>query len=72
MTVRAMKFAEYMTPPEHERDTLILKAHLLGHYGLQSIEDQLHHDGVHWTNMRKDIERILADCLECNNSTSPK
>jgi transposase InsO family protein len=61
-----LKFAEYMTPPIYERDTLILKAHLLGHYGLQSIENQLHHDGIHWTNMRKDIERILADCLECN------
>lgn len=61
-----LKFAEYMTPTIHERDTLILKAHLLGHYGLQSIENQLHHDGIHWTNMRKDIECILADCLECN------
>lgn len=63
---RTLKFAEYSTPPKEERDDLIFKAHLLGHYGLQSIENQLHHDGVHWTNMRKDIQRILGECVECN------
>ncbi|CEJ03452.1 hypothetical protein RMCBS344292_17437 [Rhizopus microsporus] len=65
-SVRMLKFAEHMTPPIHERDTFILKAHLLGHYGLQSIENQLHHDGIHWTNMREDTERVLADYLERN------
>jgi putative transposase len=66
LTLRTLKFVDYSTPPKHERDELIFKAHLLGHFGLQSIENQLHHDGIHWTNMRKDIQRILGQCLDCN------
>jgi putative transposase len=66
LTLRTLKFTDYITPPKNERDDLIFKAHLLGHFGLQSIENQLHHDGVHWTNMRKDIQRILGECTECN------
>jgi transposase InsO family protein len=66
LTLRTLKFADYITPPKDERDDLIFKAHLLGHFGLQSIENQLHHDGVHWTNLRKDIQRILGECTECN------
>ncbi|CEP09022.1 hypothetical protein, partial, partial [Parasitella parasitica] len=64
--LRALKFAEYMTPPADQRDNLIIRAHLLGHYGVKHVENQLHKDGVHWTNIRKDIERILSECLECN------
>jgi transposase InsO family protein len=66
LILRTLKFADYITPPKNERDNLVFKAHLLGHYGLQSIENQLHHDGIHWTNMRKDIQQILGECTECN------
>jgi hypothetical protein len=55
-----------MTPPVDQRDNLIILVNLLRHHGVKHVESQLHKDGVHWTNIRKDIERILSECLECN------
>lgn len=65
---RAMKYADYMTPPESERIELILKVHLLGHVGINAIEKILHNDyAVHWTHMRDDITRVLKDCHACQS-----
>jgi len=65
---RAMKYADYMTPPESERIELILKVHLLGHVGINAIEKILHNDyAVHWTHMRDDITKVLKDCHACQS-----
>ncbi|CEP07086.1 hypothetical protein, partial, partial [Parasitella parasitica] len=55
-----------MTPPANERDNMIISQHLVGHFGIKHVELAIHKEGFHWTNLRKDIERILADCSECN------
>jgi len=64
--VRTLRFADYVTPPADERDNMIIAQHLVGHFGIKHVETAIHHDGFHWVNIRKDIERILADCDECN------
>ena len=66
LILRALKFADYSTPPANERDNMIISRHLVGHFGIKHVETAIHRDGFHWTNMRKDIERILGDCTECN------
>ena len=57
---RALRYQDHMTPPVNERDDIIFKAHLLGHFGVNAVEDTIHNDNLHWTNMRQDIERILS------------
>ncbi|KAG2212105.1 hypothetical protein INT45_003662 [Circinella minor] len=65
---RAMKYADYMTPPKAERLEIILRVHLLGHVGINAIEKVLHHDyKVHWTHMRDDITKVLKDCHACQS-----
>jgi hypothetical protein len=66
LILRTLKFADYMTPPANERDNMIISQHLVGHFGIKHVELAIHKDGFHWTNLRKDIERILANCIECN------
>jgi len=65
---RAMKFADYMTPPKKDRLELVMRVHLLGHVGINSMEKILHNDyKVHWTNMRDDITRVTRDCHACQS-----
>lgn len=65
---RAMKYADYMTPPKAERLEIILRVHLLGHVGINAIEKVLHHDyKIHWTHMRDDITKVLKDCHACQS-----
>ncbi|KAK4518183.1 uncharacterized protein ATC70_001534 [Mucor velutinosus] len=66
LILRTMKFCDYVTPPATERDNMIISQHLVGHFGINHVETAIHHEGFHWTNIRKDIERILGDCIECN------
>lgn len=47
---RALQLADYMSPPEKERVPIIMKAHLLGHFGINAIEKTIHNDyNLHWT-----------------------
>jgi transposase InsO family protein len=63
---RAMQYADYMTPPEKDRVSIIMKAHLLGHFGVNAIEKTIHNDyKLHWTNLRQDIQRVINDCEAC-------
>ena len=62
----ALQYVDYMTPPENERLEIISKAHLLGHVGVNAIEQIIHNDyRLHWTNMRKDITAVVKDCSAC-------
>lgn len=63
---RALQLADYMSPPEKERVPIIMKAHLLGHFGINAIEKTIHNDyNLHWTNMRQDIQKVINDCVAC-------
>ena len=63
---RSLQLAEYTTPPEKERVPIIMKAHLLGHFGINAIEKTIHNDyNFHWTNMRQDIQKVINDCVAC-------
>ena len=66
------RYEEYMTPPESERRDIIERTHLLGHFGINAIEKTIHAEGIHWTNLRKDIERIVKDCTACQQHTIHK
>ena len=65
LIARALSYADYMTPPPEDRMQLILRAHLLGHFGINHIETTLKNDKLYWTNMRKDIEKVVKDCSAC-------
>jgi transposase InsO family protein len=61
-----MQYADYMTPPEKDRVSVIMKAHLLGHFGVNAIEKTIHNDyNLHWTNLRQDIQKVINDCQAC-------
>lgn len=65
---RALQYADYITPPRKDRDNIINKAHLLGHFGITAVETTIHKDyNMHWTNMRSDIQRIIANCDACSH-----
>lgn len=65
---RVLQYADYMTPPEKDRLSIISKAHLLGHFGINAIEKTIHNDyKLHWTNMRQDIQNVVNDCPSCQS-----
>ena len=64
----ALQYADYITPPPKERDDIINRAHLLGHFGIKAVEDTIHNDyEMHWVNMREDIKRIVSNCDACSH-----
>ena len=54
-----------MTPPENERKQLMLRAHLMGHFGAENIVKVLHNDGLHWKNMIVDAVELVKSCVAC-------
>ncbi|EIE87259.1 hypothetical protein RO3G_11970 [Rhizopus delemar RA 99-880] len=36
-----------------------------GHYGIKAIEQTIHGDKLHWTNLRQDIQDVISKCHEC-------
>lgn len=52
---------------EAAKEDLILKYHLLGHYGINQVEKSMRLDEVSWPNMRADISRVLAVCDPCQS-----
>ena len=64
----AIQYADYITPPPKDRDNIINKAHLLGHFGITAVEDTIHKDyNMHWTHLRNDIHRIISNCDRCSH-----
>jgi transposase InsO family protein len=59
-------------PPESERQDLIKKAHLFGHFGRQSVYRSLLAQGLWWPAMRTQIAEELASCDPCNRFTVVK
>ncbi|CAI4220539.1 unnamed protein product, partial [Auanema sp. JU1783] len=63
--IAAVKAVDYMTPPPEERHSLLLNAHLLGHYGADHIVTTLHNDNLHWTNMKQEALSLVGNCPDC-------
>ncbi|KAG1441978.1 hypothetical protein G6F56_011255 [Rhizopus delemar] len=62
---RAVQKVDYMTPPEDERYEILHRAHLLGHYGADAMVTTVHHDNLHWTNIKQDALDMVSRCIEC-------
>ena len=45
-----------MTPPEDQRDELLLHSHLKGNYAADAIVSDLHSEGIHWANIKRDAQ----------------
>ncbi|CEG71816.1 hypothetical protein RMATCC62417_07485 [Rhizopus microsporus] len=65
MLHRALQYEDFITSPLEERCDIILKAHLLGHFGVKAVELAIHGDNLHWTNLRQDIQDVISQCHEC-------
>ena len=51
---------------EKEKQTLLEKAHLLGHFGVTAMEQVIHEEyQMHWKGLRKDIEYYVKNCSKC-------
>jgi hypothetical protein len=50
---------------EEEQKELILKAHLVGHFGADAIVHHLHNDGHKWKYMRKQALQCVSACPKC-------
>ena len=53
-----------MVPRPEQREEIILKAHLLGHFQAQSTYDRLK-TNYYWKNMLDDIKKTISKCLPC-------
>ncbi|SAM02959.1 hypothetical protein [Absidia glauca] len=56
---------ERLTPPEEDRQELLTKAHLFGHFGADAIVKSIHNDGLHWTNLLQDALETVKSCPQC-------
>lgn len=48
-----------------EREEILIKTHLLGHYGVTAMEKTIYNDNMNWPGLRKDILRTVAACKRC-------
>jgi transposase InsO family protein len=58
-------YEDYITPPEEDRQELLLKAHLFGHFGATAMVAALHDDGFHWQHMTDQAVETVKQCTEC-------
>lgn len=56
-------------PAAEDRLQLIHESHLLGHFGAEAIVKDLHKQGFHWANMKKDAIRVTKSCPPCQRFT---
>jgi transposase InsO family protein len=53
------------TSNREERVQLLNRAHLMGHFGFDSMVASLTQQGHYWLSMRKDAEQVCQDCIPC-------
>ena len=55
-----------MEPPtEKEKQELLEKAHLFGHFGAEAIVKAIHNNGVHWPKMIDQAIALVKACPQC-------
>jgi len=71
ITKRSNEFNEfnknnsYIEPNEEIKKELLLKHHLLGHYGIESIVKNIRIEGYNWKNIKNKAKEIVEKCLPC-------
>lgn len=53
-----------IVPKFEERDDLVKRAHLLGHFQTESTLKRLKEE-YYWRNMKETVEKIVRSCVEC-------
>ncbi|KAG2192314.1 hypothetical protein INT47_007471 [Mucor saturninus] len=56
---------EYIAPPVEDRKKLLSDTHLKGHFGSESMVQQLHAQGIHWNGIFKDSKEYIKTCIDC-------
>jgi len=67
MYICASRLDTYQTPKnEEEKQDILEKSHLLGHFGIHAMESVIHQDlNYHWKGMREDITNYIRKCHKC-------
>ncbi|KAK4513690.1 bck1-like resistance to osmotic shock [Mucor velutinosus] len=54
----------YQTPTtDEEKQSILEKSHLLGHFGIHAMEQVIHQDlNMHWKGLREDINQYIRNC----------
>ena len=57
----------YETPAsDEEKQAILEKTHLLGHFGIHAMEQVIHQDlNMHWKGLREDITKYISNCHKC-------
>jgi hypothetical protein len=57
----------YETPAtDEEKQNILEKSHLLGHFGIHAMEQVIHQDlNMHWKGLREDITQYIRNCHKC-------
>ena len=63
--IAQMDLTEFVIPTIEERETLLERAHLLGHIGSKGILQSLHNQGISWPSIKIDALHHVEACLEC-------
>lgn len=70
IVARAAKLqTDTIEPPAEDRLKLMQESHLFGHFGAEAIVKDLHKNGFHWPNMKKDAIRLTKACPDCQRFT---
>ncbi|KAG2191020.1 hypothetical protein INT47_002680, partial [Mucor saturninus] len=60
-TQKEILASDFIIPESsEEREDILIKTHLLGHYGVTAMEKSIHNDNMNWPGLRKDILRTVA------------
>ncbi|CEP12038.1 hypothetical protein, partial, partial [Parasitella parasitica] len=51
LILRALCFADYITPPTNERYNMIISQHLVGHFGIKHVENAFHKEDKWWVDL---------------------
>jgi len=60
-----------LVPRPEERSDIILRAHLLGHFGIGSTINRIR-ERYYWKNLDKDVESLVKQCLQCKRNNKQK
>lgn len=64
--------SDYMTPPDSERNGLLHASHAYGHFGSHAMVNELHSQGLHWSNIYEEAKNIVKSCKECQRHNISK
>jgi hypothetical protein len=60
-----------LVPKPEKRSEIIMRAHLLGHYGIGSTINKIR-ERFYWKNLDKDVESLVKQCLQCKRNNKQK